>query len=156
MRPTISEQLAGASRLLEQFIAPEIADAHASALLANVIDDLRMLETSWADVLPFLHWDNAATGALLSTARATARPPLRATIDSLLTGTEEPVLLDFAAAHERNMQLRQAVVEFLAEEDDTASATGLRAASTAHLTERAGRYPMRMSLSLPTARPTEV
>jgi hypothetical protein len=154
MRPTISEQLAGASRLLEQFIAPEVTDAHASALLANVIEDLRMLETSWADVLPFLHWDNTATSELLAAAREHARPPLRARIDTLLAEGDEQPRIDFVAAESRNNQLRQAVVEFLAEHEATASDTQGR--MMAHLTERAARYPMRMSLSLPAARTAEV
>jgi hypothetical protein len=153
MRPTISEQLAGASRLLEQFIAPELSDRYAAALLANIIDDLRMLEASWADVLPFLHWDSTATAALLAEARPDTRPPLRDTIDALTAETPGVAVLDFAAAQAHNDRLRQAIVDYLAHDESAQPA--LRDRITAHLVERAARYPLRMSLALPAARTAE-
>ncbi|HVW44332.1 MAG TPA: hypothetical protein VHC18_23585 [Amycolatopsis sp.] len=86
MRPTIDEQLAGASRLLRLAEAdPEIAPGVAE-LVRNARRVVAQVSASWSAALPFLRKDNARIAALL--------------------GVDEPMTTGLDETARRNEELR--------------------------------------------------
>lgn len=151
MRPTVEEQLAGTSRILETVVMPAVADPYARTLLAGLIGNLNMLVGALPAIEPFLREDNRATAALLETMRAFAAPELGKRIDKVL-GTVNPEPADRAALDTRNDALRALLSEALL--DDALPADSRRAALS-HLTQRAARAPMRyVSTTAPAPKAT--
>lgn len=146
MRPTVEEQLQGTCRILENVIAPCVADPYARTLLAGLIGNLRMLGAAVPAVPGFLANDNRATAALLGRLQAVAAPELAARIEAALAQAE-PDAVDTDALDRRNGQLRGLFAEALSGADLTPD---LRAAALALMSERAARAPMRY---VPTAAP---
>ncbi|MBW0100994.1 hypothetical protein [Pseudonocardia sp. KRD291] len=147
MRPTVAEQLAGTCLALERVVSPEIEGTPAAEVLRGLVKNLRMLETSWAAILPFLHWDVAETATLLGRAREAAPAPLGARIAEALD--EAPVdPLDVVAVDVRSDGLRALLSEVVVAIDPTSPEHG---AIAAHFDERARRYPMRMVPDVPKA-----
>lgn len=149
MRPTIGEQLDGTCRVLEAVVAPEVAGTPAADVLDGLVKNLRMLGTNWPAVLPFLHWDNATTAALLMRSAAAVPDHLVRRIETLNT-EPTPDLLDVVAAQERNDELRALLSEAVLAMD-TASAA--HADIVAHLVARAARYPLRSVPAVPQPQP---
>jgi hypothetical protein len=148
MRPTIAEQLAGTCRALERVASSEVEGTPAAEVLRGLVKNLRMLETSWSAILPFLHWDLNETTALLARAHGAVPEPLRARIDTALAG--QPVdPLDVGAVEARDDMLRALLTEVVLAVDPLGTEY---AAIAAHLDERARRYPLRMVPDVPTAR----
>ena len=142
MRPNVTEQLQGMCRILETAIAPEISGGHTLETLRSLIANVRMLGRAWHQLLPFLHWDNAAMTALLHAARASVDSGLRLRIESALA--EVPAdAADALAAEARNNQLRALLVESLS---DTAA---MQERIADHLAERSRRYPLRLTGAVP-------
>ena len=142
MRPNVTEQLEGVCRILETSIAPDLKAGYTLETLRSLIANVRMLGRAWHQLLPFLHWDNAAMLALLGDARGAADETLRAAIDEALA----PVPADRAdavAAEARNDALRGLLVASLN------CAPHLHARITAHLSERSRRYPLRLTGAVP-------
>jgi hypothetical protein len=75
MHPTISEQLAGMSKVLDDVVRPELTDPYPIDVLNGVVAALDTLSRSWADVPAYLRWDAAATAALLQRLDLTPPPP---------------------------------------------------------------------------------
>ena len=146
MRPTITEQLAGTCRILEEVVAPELAGAQAADALRGLVKNLRMLETSWSSVLPFLHWDNDATAGLLGQARRSVPSPLAERIDTACAETA-PDPIDLDAVHSVNNRLRNLLSEVVLVLDPAEPA---HAGIVAHLAARTARYPMRMVPDMPS------
>ena len=140
MHPTVSEQLAGTCRILEDVVAPEVTGAYAADVLRGLVKNLRMLETRWAAVLPFLRWDSSQTAALLRRARPAVPSPLAERIRAA-TAAPAPDPVDVGAAEEHNDLLRGLLSEVLAVLDP--GAEDYRAIA-GHLSTRNSRYPMRM------------
>ena len=111
MRPTIGEQLGGTCRILEAVVAPEVAGTPAGDVLRGLVKNLRMLQTSWAAVLPFLHWDNETTAALLARATSSVPDALAQRIVTALDAQPAPDPVDVAAVQERNDELRALLTE---------------------------------------------
>src|ERR1700721_1791804 len=101
MRPTIGEQLGGACRILEAVVAPEVAGTPAGDVLRGLVKNLRMLQTSWAAVLPFLHWDNELTAGLLARAVPSAPDALAQRIMTALAAEPARDPADVASAQDR-------------------------------------------------------
>ena len=142
MHPNVKEQLEGMCRILETAIAPELGHAHSQETLRSLIANVRMLSRAWHQLLPFLHWDNDAMGALLMAARDHAAPALRTRLDAALQAA--PIeAADALAAEARNEQLRALLCECLD------GPPALRAAVSAHLTERSRRFPLRLTGAVP-------
>ncbi len=152
MRPTIGEQLGGTCRILEEVIAPEVASPHAAEALRGLVKNLRMLETGWGAVLPFLHWDNAETAALLQRARPAVPAGLAERIGTCCA-TPRPDPFDVSATQQRNDALRGLLSEVVAGIDAEAPVHG---EIVAHLRVRTGRYPMRSVPDLPRAAGSEL
>lgn len=142
MRPNVTEQLEGMCRILETAVAPELSGSYTLETLRSLIANVRMLGRAWHQLLPFLHWDNAAMSALLDDARASVDAALRLRIESALA--EVPAdAADALAAEARNDQLRALLVESLADE------SAVRERSADHLAERSRRYPLRLTGAVP-------
>ena len=152
MHPTITEQLRGFSRILDEVVAPAVEPGYPSHMLAGVIANLQRLAGFWDRVLPFLEWDNRATAAVLADAAPLLDRALAARIGSAVS-EPEPDHLDFDAVHARNSELRALLGETigpLAAGGDHASAMYARVRS--HLRDRMSRYPMSGTVVMPTAR----
>ena len=142
MRPTVTEQLEGMCRILETAVAPALANDYTLETLRSLVANVRMLGRAWHKLLPFLHWDNGVMVELLSTARDTVDMALRARIDDALAAAPA-ARDDGVAAEARNDQLRALLGECL---DGPPT---LLTHITAHLSERARRYPLRLTGAVP-------
>lgn len=142
MRPTVNEQLEGVCRILESAIAPELTHGHTQETLRSLIANVRMLGRAWHQLLPFLHWDNAAMADLLKDARDSVDAPLRGRIDDALAASPADSA-DALAAEARNDALRALLSECLALSDELGARIG------AHLSERSRRYPLRLTGAMP-------
>ncbi len=142
MRPNVTEQLEGMCRILETAVAPELSGGYTLETLRSLIANVRMLSRAWHQLLPFLHWDNAAMSTLLDDARGSVDAGLRLRIESALAAVPaDPA--DALAAEARNDQLRTLLVESLSD----AAAVQQRIAD--HLAERSRRYPLRLTGAVP-------
>ena len=144
MRPTVTEQLDGMCRILEDVVAPEVRSDHAAEILRGLISNVRMLSKNWPALLPFLHRDNKATAALLRDAQQEVNEELRRRIDDALAAPIAEAS-DGIAAETRNEALRGLLVDCIA---DNCSAP-LCERLMAHMNERATRYPMRLTGATP-------
>ena len=146
MRPSVEEQLLGTCRILETVVAPSVSEPFARTILDSLIANLRMVTEALPAVPGFLHWDNAATKALLQTLRSALPPELAARIDAALaaSGSEAD---DSSEQIKHNDLLRGLFAEAVCSPDLTGD---LHRAIQCHMITRASRAPMRY---VPTAAP---
>lgn len=153
MRPTITETLRGIRRILAEVVAPEIRAPYPAETLQCILGDLEVLERSWDRVLAFLHWDNAAMSALLTTIEAHVDPECAARVRTARTAGPVDVLA-FDAVNARNEELRAVVAAAVPQlavggERTAAAYAGVRT----YLREHMERYPMILrSVQPPAAR----
>lgn len=148
MRPTISEQLRATRRILNEAVLPQIDNNYSARILEMALSNLEMLETAWANVLPFLRWDNEAALKLLRQLRNEVGSDLASAIDQAESDPSGDSL-DASALQARNEAL-QALVQ------KTIGACGPEGRRRIHaqLLERTARYPMRpKGAGLANARP---
>ena len=144
MRPTVEEQLQGTCRILEDVVAPCVADPFARTILDGLVANLRMLTGALPAVPGFLRHDNMVTLRLLSTLRDALAPGLAERIDQAMA-VPEPDVADGQAQDERNRLLRELLAAAVCSEGLTPD---MHRAIVQHMTERASRTPMRY---VPTA-----
>ena len=144
MKPSVEEQLQGTCRVLENVVAPCVADPFARTILDGLIANLRMLTGALPAVAGFLRDDNIATVRLLATLRASVAPTLGARIDDAVCQAE-PDVADAAALDARNGALRELLAPAVRTDG---LAPHLHQAIVKHFSERASRVPMRY---VPTA-----
>lgn len=149
MRPTIEEHLTGTCRILKEIIEPQLADPHALVVLREVMRNLEQLQRGWAQVLPFLQWDNDRTAALLTL----AQPHVTVALGTRLREEPPPVddVLDVAGVEQRNELLRGLLSEVIGELAPSGDAGEMRRCIVAHLQDRASRNPMRLVPEMPSA-----
>jgi hypothetical protein len=136
LHPTIDEQLEGVARQIDRTLERHPDDDSVDRLRAAA-GTLRRIADSWAAMLPFFTWDNAAMCALLEQLEA-ASPEVRAAGVRPLSAVEiDP--LDVRAAHERNKVLRGLLAETVRALPSGGAAA--RAKIAAHLRERIARDP---------------
>ncbi len=145
MRPNVNEQLEGMCRILENALAPELNNGYTLETLRSLIANVRMLGRAWHQLLPFLHWDNAAMLDLLREARGSADAARQARIDEALD-TPPADATDALSAESRNDALRALLCDCL---DGPTALTALTARIAAHLSERSRRYPLRLTGAVP-------
>ena len=133
MRPSVDEQLHGTCRILEEVVAPAVADPYARTILAGLIANLRMLHQAIPAVAAFLQHDNLACAKLLAELAPALPPPLAEAI--------------VAALEQRNQALRELLAQAVCGE---ALAPDLQAKIKRHMIERASRMPMRYVPTAPT------
>lgn len=152
MRPTVEELLRGTCRVLQNVIEPELNSPYAVEMLHGLIRGLHSLEKNWAQLLPFLDWDNAATAALLRAARARVTPALAVRIDSVLTAASSENL-NYVAIENRNHELRALLCEVIVALDglDDEQAFTARRDIQNHLETRSQRFPLRLIPAMPSA-----
>jgi hypothetical protein len=126
MRPTVSDQLAGLARALDDVVAPEVDDAYAVDVLDGVVGTLEMLAEKWTDVAPYLRWDVDATGKVLALVGVGA-PPV----------PDDP--LDVAALEARHHEVQELLVRAMPAVVDDPDA---RDAVVRLFRDRAERYPL--------------
>lgn len=148
MRPTLSEQLEGSARILEQSVGPGVAGGHAGEMLRGIVKNLKMLGSSIDEVVPFLDRDSDGMEVLLADLDdgSTSHPP---DVDAAKTDRNPP---GFARANARNQALRGrlvTVIRCLDLESDADIAAYDRIVD--HLKERVRRYPLRMAIAMPRA-----
>ena len=93
MRPTLTEQIEGARRVLVELVAPEVSDPHAQEQVAYAAAALEHAATRWPHVLPDLVADIRALEVVLE-----AEPRVLA---EAVSG-----VVDYAAADEYHRDLR--------------------------------------------------
>lgn len=142
MRPNVNEQLEGMCRILETAVAPELNNGYTLETLRSLVANVRMLGRAWHQLLPFLHWDNAAMLDLLREARDSADAALRVRLDEALS-TPPADAADALSAETRNDELRALLCDCL---DGPAALT---ARIAVHLSERSRRYPLRLTGAVP-------
>jgi hypothetical protein len=140
MRPTVGEQLAGAAKVLEDFVLPEVEGRYAAVPLRTVITALQDLATRWETVIADLMEENddgVKVVAPLLAPYASRLPSLAALLAEAAApgGSPYPV---FAEVHARNLRWRALVAEALPlVQDDPEVHAGLRA----HLRKYMERNP---------------
>jgi hypothetical protein len=144
MHPTIDEQLDGVARLLQRVAGDLGPDDPTAERLRTAAGTLRRIAGSWAAMLPFLTWDNAATVALLDVldeATGSAFGPRARTPAG--ESAEPPDPFDAEAVHARNLELRELLADAVRGLPPNAvdGADRARAAAAAHVRARIARDP---------------
>jgi len=136
LHPTIDEQLEGIARLIDRTMERHPDDPSVDRL-RDAAGTLRRVANSWAAMLPFLSWDNAAMRALLE--KLDAKPPRAVAARARASAAAERDPLDVRAAHDENKLLRGLLAEVVQALPPGAAAP--RAEIAAHLRERIARDP---------------
>lgn len=146
MRPTVTEQLEGLVRILQDVVAPEVADPYPADILAGVCATLEALATGWSAVPAFLRWDAAASAQLLSEVFAAGGQHLTGELadevrSAVAASPPDPADLTALEAHHRRLRaaLELAIPVITEHEELSAARTHLAAV----LRERAERYPLK-------------
>jgi hypothetical protein len=151
VRPTVSEQLAGVRRILAEVIAPEVTGAYPVDMLRGVLANLEMLERSWANVGPFLSWDNKGTEVVLRATAPLVAGELSTRIGACLSAapTEDA---DVLALDAHNIALRGLLAEAVPELAAGGERTDAVYADVRdHLRARIERFPFTMNAPMPGA-----
>jgi hypothetical protein len=129
VRPSVTEQLQGLRRILEEVVAPELNDPYPKDILAGVCATLESIAAGWQQVPAFLDWDARASAALAAE----------------LEGTEIAVAelgdpLNIAELEARHRESRAALEAAIAGREDVGES---RRQVASHFQERAERYPLK-------------
>ena len=136
MHPTIDEQLEGIARLIDRTLERH-ADDPSGDRLRTAAGTLRRIAVSWAEMLPFFTWDNAATSELLERLADQVPEEIASRIRAAPESAIDP--LSARAAHDRNKELRGLLAEVI--QALPPQSTAARAEIAAHLRERIARDP---------------
>jgi hypothetical protein len=115
VRPTVGEQLAGAARILEDLVLPEVEGRYAAVPLRSVITALDGLAVRWETVIADLMEENddgVAVVAPLLAPYADRLPELPALVAAAAAPPASPYPV-FADLHERNLRWRALVTAAL-------------------------------------------
>jgi hypothetical protein len=145
VRPTVSEQLDGLRRILDEVVAPQLSDPYPVDILDGVCGTLAMLAANWQQVPAFQRWDIECTTALLAEVRRIAgselEPELAAAIaDVVDAAPTDPT--DLGALDDRQRTTRHALAAAVPEIANRDELAGVRAQLTDLMRERAARYPL--------------
>jgi hypothetical protein len=142
MRPTVTEQLAGISRILSEIVAPEVTSAYPADILRGAIGALNALGASWAKIPGFLVWDIAATAHVLRAAVPLLAAPLADEVRAALSSPADPA--DWAALEDRQERLRGLLVGAMPAIQAEPEGEAHRLI-TALFRERSARFPFQMT-----------
>jgi hypothetical protein len=145
VRPDVSEQLDGLRRILEEVVAPELADPYPLDILAGVCATLETLSSGWRAVPGFLQWDAEMSAALLRQVVLSGVDIGDALHDELreVALEDPPEATDLAALEGRHLRVRQALADAIPIIMELDELRELRTYLAAHLRERAERYPLK-------------
>lgn len=146
MHPTVEEQLRAMGRALDELVATEAAlSPGATETLRAIASQLRRLEASLPERLPFLRWDNEASAALLDElagllpaqpADGDAQPA-----DGDAQQHDLPLGETEGDEHERNKALRARLARAVHELADTEAGDAASARLAEHARARLARDP---------------
>jgi hypothetical protein len=146
MRPTVSEQLEGLRRILDDVVAPAVDGAYPADVLAGVAAALDALAAGWAEVPAFLAWDVDETMAVLRAA-ADDDPRVAERVRGLdVAAPDDP--LDVRAWEAHQARVRGALAAVAPSLADGPLAERL----AAHLRARVDRFPIRVAPRMPGQR----
>jgi hypothetical protein len=132
VRPSVTEQLDGMRRILEEVVAPELSDPYPRDILAGVCATLESLAAGWQQVPAFLDWDARASQVLV------------AALEGDITEAAEPIdplnIAQLEARHRESRAALEKAIPTIAERGDLGE---LRTQTAAHFRERAERYPLK-------------
>jgi hypothetical protein len=146
VRPTVTEQLEGLVRILQDVVVPEVTDPYPADILAGVCATLETLATGWGEVPAFLQWDAAASAQILSEVETAGGQhltgPLADQVRSAVAASPpDPADLTALEAHHRRLRAAlELAVPVIAEHEELSA---LRTHLVAVLRERAERYPLK-------------
>lgn len=144
MRPTVSEQLAGAARILAEIIAPAVHDPYPADVLGGLIATLDAIAAAWAEIPAYLAWDAAEMVTVLSSLGDGLDADRRDTLAALGDDVGRDAL-DIRALEDRHHALLGLLADVVA--------SGLPAEQAhrvaVHLRERAARYPVVVTQRMP-------
>jgi hypothetical protein len=138
MRPSVTEQLQGLRRILDDVIAPELTGSYPRDILSGVCATLESIAEGWQQVPAFLDWDIRASSAVLAHA---AKAGCGA--DDVEALDADPY--DLAALENRHRATRAAlerVVPAIAADEKLGA---LRTQLAELFRERAQRYPLKVA-----------
>ena len=136
MHPTIDEQLEGIARLIDRTLERHAGDPSGDRL-RTAAGTLRRIAGSWAEMLPFFAWDNAATLELLESVADQLPEEIASRVRAVPESEVDP--LSARAAHDRNKELRGLLAEAIASLPPQSAEA--RSEIAAHLRERIARDP---------------
>jgi hypothetical protein len=143
MRPTVSEQLDGIGRILREVVLPVVDDAYAADVLVGVLATVETLASGWADVPAYLAWDAQRTLDLLAAASALDERHRAALTAVLADPPADPT--DLRALERHHARVRALLA-------DVAAAGTAPDEVSAHMRERAERYPLAVAQRMPGQR----
>jgi hypothetical protein len=130
VRPSVTEQLEGLRRILEEVVAPELADPYPQDILAGVCATLESIAAGWQQVPAFLDWDARASAALVA----------HVDQDFVATPADPLDIADLEVRHRESRAALEKAIPIIAERDDLGE---LRTQLAAHFRERNSRYPLK-------------
>jgi hypothetical protein len=147
VRPSIGEQLEQVRRILDDVVAPHVADPYPQDILGGLGNTLSGLAASWHRVPAFLQWDVEQVRQLLTEWVVLGGTEVDAAVaEAVRTALELPRPsdnpLDFEALDEYDGRLRaalQAVVPSVAARSEF---TEFRSRLTVYFSARVDRYPI--------------
>jgi hypothetical protein len=142
MRPTVTEQLAGISRILSEIVAPEVTSAYPADILRGAIAALNALGASWVKIPAFLAWDIAATADVLRAALPLLAAPLADEVRVALSSPADSA--DWAVLEGRQERLRGLLVGAIPVIQAEPEGEAYRL-MTALFRERSERFPFQLS-----------
>ncbi len=147
VRPDVSEQLDGIRRILEQVIAPHVADPYAASILRGLLDALGGLATGWSQVPLFLRWDTDGTAAVLNVARPYLDEGMIGELNDVLDHApdDDTDVLGLETHHRSLRGLLERAVPAMVEQPD------IRSVLIDHFRARIARFPL--SMAPPTRSP---
>jgi hypothetical protein len=145
VRPTVSEQLDGLRRILEEVVAPQLSDPYPVDILDGVCGTLAMLAAGWQQVPAFQRWDAEQTAQLLADVRGVLGPALEPELQVAIAGVVDAAPADPAdlgALDRRQRAAREALVAAIPTIAGRDELAGIRARLSDLIRERAARYPL--------------
>jgi hypothetical protein len=146
MRPSVTEQLDGLRRILQEVVAPELSDPYPADILAGVCASLETLAIAWAEVPAFLRWDATTSASLLSELLALAGPRLGEELAAEVRAAVEapiPYLDDVSAVEAHHRQVRSALEHAIPVIAGREELSETRRRLVVLLRERSDRYPLK-------------
>ncbi len=141
MRPSLSEQLDGLARILDEVVGPHLDDPYAADILDGAGATLRALATAWHQVPAYLRWDTEVTAELLRAARPHLDPALGDRIDEALSSPPSDPL-DVLGLESAQVEWRALLAESVPALGSGAGAADVRRRIADHMLERAERFPI--------------
>jgi hypothetical protein len=146
VRPSVSEQLDGLRRILQEVVAPELTDPYPADILAGVCATLETLAAGWSEVPAFLRWDAEAASQILSEVLSADAPKLDESLavqvrEALASPLPDPA--DFTALQAHHRQIRAALELTIPVISEREELRETRTRLVELFRERVDRYPLK-------------